>query len=287
MLSGGIKMEKAIAFDYSPAKGSQLGITSVGRSDTMAGHRFGPAVRPYYLIHYILAGSGTFRVNGVDYHLHSGQGFFIEPNYQTYYIADQVTPWSYIWLGFTGGYARELIRQLAISEQTPVFNNGHYYELANCVNQIIQRPLTDTSAKLMAASNLLHFLSLITDSTLVTGQRSPERNPYVDRAIAYLAQHVAEASVDQLAQAVNLDRSYLSMLFKQVTDLTPGQYIRNFRITKARHLLESSPLTVEEVAEQCGYGHANSFARRFKQTYGMTPRDYRQQTLAQNRQAGK
>ena len=98
-------MEKAVAFDYSPGKDSQLGITSVGRSDTMAGHRFGPAVRPYYLIHYILAGSGTFRVNGIDYHLHSGQGFFIEPNYQTYYIADELTPWSYVWLGFTGSYA--------------------------------------------------------------------------------------------------------------------------------------------------------------------------------------
>lgn len=275
-------MEKAVAFDYSPGKDSQLGITSVGRSDTMAGHRFGPAVRPYYLIHYILAGSGTFRVNGIDYHLHSGQGFFIEPNYQTYYIADELTPWSYVWLGFTGSYATTLVEQLAISEQTPVFNNDHYYELADCVNQIIQRPLTNTATTLRANSNLLRFLSLIADSTVVSGHRTAQQNPYVDRAIAYLARHVATASADQLAQAVNLDRSYLSTLFKQVTDLTPGQYIRNFRITKARHLLESSALPVEEVAQQCGYDHANSFTRIFKRTYGMTPREYRKQVRHQN-----
>ena len=275
-------MEKAVAFDYSPGKDSQLGITSVGRSDTMAGHRFGPAVRPYYLIHYILAGSGTFRVNGIDYHLHSGQGFFIEPNYQTYYIADELTPWSYVWLGFTGSYATTLVEQLAISEQTPVFNNDHYYELADCVNQIIQRPLTNTATTLRANSNLLRFLSLIADSTVVSGHRTAQQNPYVDRAIAYLARHVATASADQLAQAVNLDRSYLSTLFKQVTDLTPGQYIRNFRITKARHLLESSALPVEEVAQQCGYDHANSFTRIFKRTYGMTPREYRKQVRQQN-----
>ena len=275
-------MEKAVAFDYSPGKDSQLGITSVGRSDTMAGHRFGPAVRPYYLIHYILAGSGTFRVNGIDYHLHSGQGFFIEPNYQTYSIADELTPWSYVWLGFTGSYATTLVEQLAISEQTPVFNNDHYYELADCVNQIIQRPLTNTATTLRANSNLLRFLSLIADSTVVSGHRTAQQNPYVDRAIAYLARHVATASADQLAQAVNLDRSYLSTLFKQVTDLTPGQYIRNFRITKARHLLESSALPVEEVAQQCGYDHANSFTRIFKRTYGMTPREYRKQVRHQN-----
>lgn len=275
-------MEKAVAFDYSPEKESQLGITSVGRSDTMAGHRFGPAVRPYYLIHYILAGSGTFQVNSVDYHLHSGQGFFIEPNYQTYYIADELTPWSYVWLGFTGSYATALIQQLAISEQTPIFNNDHYYELADCVNQIIQHPLMNTATELRANSNLLRFLSLIADSTVVSGHRATQRSPYVDRAIAYLAQHVTTASADQLAQAVNLDRSYLSTLFKQVTDLTPGQYIRNFRITKARHLLESSMLPIEKVAQQCGYDHANSFTRIFKQTYGMTPREYRRQVREQN-----
>lgn len=275
-------MEKAVAFDYSPGKDSQLGITSVGRSDTMAGHRFGPAVRPYYLIHYILAGSGTFRVNGIDYHLHSGQGFFIEPNYQTYYIADELTPWSYVWLGFTGSYATTLVEQLAISEQTPVFNNDHYYELADCVNQIIQHPLTNTATTLRANGNLLRFLSLIADSTVVSEHRTTQQNPYVDRAITYLAQHVATASADQLAQAVNLDRSYLSTLFKQATDLTPGQYIRNFRITKARHLLESSPLPIEEVAQQCGYDHANSFTRIFKRTYGMTPREYRKQVRQQN-----
>ena len=275
-------MEKAVAFDYSPEKESQLGITSVGRSDTMAGHRFGPAVRPYYLIHYILAGSGTFQVNGVDYHLHSGQGFFIEPNYQTYYIADELTPWSYVWLGFTGSYATALIQQLAISEQTPIFNNDHYYELADCVNQIIQHPLMNTATELRANSNLLRFLSLIADSTVVSGHRTTQRSPYVDRAIAYLAQHVTTASADQLAQAVNLDRSYLSILFKQATDLTPGQYIRNFRITKARHLLESSMLPIEKVAQQCGYDHANSFTRIFKQTYGMTPHKYRRQVREQN-----
>lgn len=275
-------MEKAVAFDYSPEKESQLGITSVGRSDTMAGHRFGPAVRPYYLIHYILAGSGTFQVNGVDYHLHSGQGFFIEPNYQTYYIADELTPWSYVWLGFTGSYATALIQQLVISEQTPIFNNDHYYELADCVNQIIQHPLMNTATELRANSNLLRFLSLIADSTVVSGHRATQRSPYVDRAIAYLAQHVTTASADQLAQAVNLDRSYLSILFKQATDLTPGQYIRNFRITKARHLLESSMLPIEKVAQQRGYDHANSFTRIFKQTYGMTPRKYRRQVREQN-----
>ena len=41
-------------------------------------------------------------------------------------------------------------------------------------------------------------------------------------------------------------------------------------------------LPIEKVAQQCGYDHANSFTRIFKQTYGMTPRKYRRQVREQN-----
>ena len=50
-------------------------------------HCYGPAVRPNYLLHYILEGRGTYRVEGRDYSLGKGEGFLIEPNQQTCYQA--------------------------------------------------------------------------------------------------------------------------------------------------------------------------------------------------------
>lgn len=271
-------MEKAISMDF-PLKGAdQLGITAVGRSDTLPGHRYGPAVRPYYLIHYILAGAGEFTVDNISYHLHAGQGFLIEPNYRTVYIADDAMPWSYVWLGFAGDAAPWLVDQLAISEKNPVFNCGHSFELADCVNQVLQLKQQTPANHLRALSYLLRFLSYIAEGTTSDfrpGQVNP--NPYVDAAIHYIATHLATATVDQVAGAVNIDRSYLAGLFKCELDLTPSEYLRNFRITTARHLLESSTLNINQVAAICGYAHPNSFARLFKQTYGLSPRQYRQQ----------
>lgn len=271
-------MEKAIARDYPIQREAALGITSVGRSDTMTGHKYGPAVRPYYLIHYILAGSGTFKVNNIAYHLHAGQGFLIEPNYRTTYIADTATPWSYVWLGFTGQGAIQLIDQLAISETTPVFNSDDSFELADCVNKILLIKEMTPANNLLALSYLLRFLSCIAAATVsAVKQEQPKQNQYVEQAIQYIGQHLTTVSVDALAQAVNINRSYLTDLFKRNLDLTPSDYIRNFRITKARHLLESSTLNIDQVAEQCGYQHTNSFTRVFKQIYGISPRKYRQQ----------
>ena len=47
-------------------------------------HSYGPAVRPNYLLHYILDGSGIYRVEDREYTLHKGEGFLIEPNKQTF-----------------------------------------------------------------------------------------------------------------------------------------------------------------------------------------------------------
>lgn len=271
-------MERAVSKEFTVQPTSELGITSVGRSDTMAGHKYGPAVRPYYLIHYILAGAGTFMVNNIAYDLHAGQGFLIEPNYQTTYIADNETPWSYVWIGFTGRGADFLLNQLAISEGTPVFNSKNSFELASCVNNILAMKEYTPASNLRALSYLLQFLSYIAAGTVEnTIHHQETQNPYVKQAIEYIGQNIQGVTVDKLAQAVNVNRSYLAELFKQNLDLTPSEYIRNFRITKARHLLESSDLSIDQVAFQCGYQHANSFTRLFNRSYGLSPRSYRQQ----------
>lgn len=272
-------MEKAISRDYAVSLNTELGLTSVGRSDTMSGHRYGPAVRPYYLIHYILSGSGIFKVNNVAYHLHARQGFLIEPNYRTTYIADTETPWSYVWLGFTGKSAAVWIDQLNLSETSPVFNSDESYGLANCVNEILALDSMTPENNLRALSCLFRFLSYIATGTIADVQQIKlKQNPYVTAAIHHVSHHLTTVTVDSLAQSVNVNRSYLTDLFKQNLDLTPSEYIRNFRITQARHLLESSELSIDQVAEHCGYQRTNSFTRVFKRTYGISPRQYRQQS---------
>ena len=76
-------MEDMQSINVPPAGESDLFLTTFGHSVTGPGHRYGPAVRSYHLIHFILAGKGTFQANQHTYCLHAGQGFLIEPDYQT------------------------------------------------------------------------------------------------------------------------------------------------------------------------------------------------------------
>lgn len=272
-------MEKAVSIDYPVDEKTALGIAAAGRSDTMPGHSYGPAVRPYYLIHFVLAGAGTFHANNVVYHLHAGEGFLIEPNYRTLYQADLQVPWSYVWVGFAGRLASQLVAKLGISEDLPIFKSDRRHEFVDCVQTIMAESRSDVPSRLRQLGALMDFLSYVAEATTIAG-RAPVKDyhPVVQSSIDYLNAHSQSVTIDQLAHAVNVDRSYLTDLFKHDLGQAPSEYLRNLRITRARHLLESSSMRINQIADECGYQHANSFARLFRQTYGLSPREYRQQS---------
>ena len=98
-------MEKAYKLAFGEGHGGDLYMTCCGCSRTEPLHRFGPALKPHYLIHYVLSGKGIFRLEGEEYPLEAGYGFLIEPGQMSLYQADEKEPWTYIWVGFAGDRA--------------------------------------------------------------------------------------------------------------------------------------------------------------------------------------
>ena len=72
----------------------------VGSEDCDPAHSYGPALREYYLIHYVVQGQGRFCCAGEEYRLGAGDLFMTAPGEVMYYEADLRHPWSYIWAGF-------------------------------------------------------------------------------------------------------------------------------------------------------------------------------------------
>ena len=103
-------------------------------------------------------------------------------------------------------------------------------------------------------------------------------DPRVERTIARMEEHLhTTASVAELAEAVGLSISQLTRLFRAATGQTPGSYLRQLRMTRARILIERSSLTIGEVMAQVGIRDPSHFARDFRRTFGVGPRELRQQ----------
>lgn len=74
-----------------------------------------------------------------------------------------------------------------------------------------------------------------------------------------------------------LSERALKQLFRQQTGMTPGQYLRQLRMCKAKFLLRSTPSLIGDVAALCGFEDSNYFSVVFTRETGMTPSAFRQQ----------
>jgi AraC-like DNA-binding protein len=86
-----------------------------------------------------------------------------------------------------------------------------------------------------------------------------------------------ELSLAEFAQSVNLSVWRLCHIFKSDVGLPPIKYLRLLRMERAKGLLESSFLSVKEIAFQVGLNDESHFVRDFKATYGHSPAIYRSQ----------
>jgi AraC family transcriptional regulator len=85
--------------------------------------------------------------------------------------------------------------------------------------------------------------------------------------------------VGQLAAQVGLSRSRFQHLFRQETGETFSARLREVRLKKALALLADFHLSIKEVAGQCGYSSATSFARDFRKLLRVPPSEFRRSTI--------
>ena len=105
------------------------------------------------------------------------------------------------------------------------------------------------------------------------------RHPTYDRlrrAVIYLQQHYGgNVRMQTLAGLTDLSIAQLERHFRRVFLLTPRQVLNKLRIDAAMRHLHSDD-SIATIGAACGFADQSAFARRFKATVGMTPRDYRE-----------
>lgn len=107
-------------------------------------------------------------------------------------------------------------------------------------------------------------------------------NQFVDAfswITAYLSFHLSDPlSVTDMADRAGLSTSRFSALFRQHFGCSPYKYLRRLRISHAQDLLTETDLTLDVIAERCGFANAQHLAKSFLQTTGETSGSYRRRT---------
>ncbi len=112
-------------------------------------------------------------------------------------------------------------------------------------------------------------------SSKSTNKLSDLEDAFIQKVLGIIEENYSDENfaLPQLCQEVGMSRSQLFRKMKAVTNTSPSQFIRNYRLTKAKFLLETTNLNVSEVAWQVGYKDLAHFSKSFLSAFGQLPSD--------------
>lgn len=145
---------------------------------------------------------------------------------------------------------------------------------------------TDFAKKIEAIPNAEKGQGLIDDmvhtySRLVRKHSTKHFSPIVQKAVACIESGLSnDLSLRALAAVLNVNASYLSALFRKETGQTLTEYVNEKRMQAGAHLLRTTRLQVQTIAQHCGISDVNYFSKIFKKQYGVTPKQFRSEAAA-------
>lgn len=123
---------------------------------------------------------------------------------------------------------------------------------------------------------LLQLFSRFLGETQLLDSKSRNQYERLTKIFSYIDNHLDQnIQVSSLAQLMCLSSDHFTRVFKQVSGMSPNQYIQAKRIERAQTLLLASRLSTKEIAETVGIPNLSQFSKLFSKQTGYAPREYR------------
>lgn len=264
---------------YSEFDGSHfdLNVDHYGAEVCDSGYSFGPSVRHNYVLHFILSGCGRFTINGKTVFLQTGDIFLLPKDKLTFYQADQDDPWSYLWVGFSGSRADNILRQTNLLDNFYCHSSIH----SPIVKQMIKIIDSDKqpfniAGELQLISKFYQLLAYLIAAFPNQNTSSQQTKNYIRQVLKMIhSQYDKPLRVSAIADKMNLNRSYLYKIFKEQTGYSIKDYILQVRMEKSSKLLQNPALSITEIAHSVGFSDPLAFSKIFKKYFQISPSQYR------------
>lgn len=134
----------------------------------------------------------------------------------------------------------------------------------------------DAFVQIQTRIYLLQMVEILYKNQLFIKEKKEKKDLLQREMLIFIQNHYQEKlTLKMLSKQFHLSEKYISRYFKQHFFLTFKQYIQHLRLTKAKDLLESSEMSVLEVALEAGFPTVNYFIHTFKEMYEITPFQYK------------
>ena len=256
-----------------------LNVDHYGAEICAKNYSFGPTVRDNYVLHFIVDGKGKFTIDGITTQLKTGDMFILPKGKVAFYQADGEHPWTYLWVGFSGSKAENILSKTQLLDHYFCHSTLGSKVLDQIVKltQFRDQKLDDVTELQLTAElyKLLAFLMKEFPSKAMSDSSILIQN-YIKQAKKIIhTQYGNPLKISEIAKKLNLNRSYLYKIFKEETDYSLKDYLIQIRMEKSADLLTRTTFHISEIANAVGFPDALAFSKAFKKHFGQSPSHYR------------
>lgn len=241
-------------------------------------------IHSYSVIGYIKKGEVKLYTNNQEYELKENSIYILNP-FEEYFLQYGSLEYEYItvYINPLDLEALQLTPNLSI-----VLKNRplQFQSIINDVEQSVYDILIQCVKEYEAYSSCPYqnnrMAHLISDLLILLYRQFPDiflyfqGNEKLMSIQGYMEQHYNERiKITQLSDDFQMNQFYFSHSFKSFSGYSPKQYLTKIQFIHVCQRLLSSSLTIGEIAEQTGFESINDLSRKFKQTFSLSPSDFR------------
>lgn len=189
----------------------------------------------------------------------------------------------YVAISVKKDFMEEIFLKIAGNRKMkPVIYDNHYsYKTLDLIEFFMQEfiyldnplQLIIGSIETQIAIQLLRDMDL---DPIVNKINHSQEKSYIQQAIMYIESYYnSNITINEICDSIFISPCHFQRIFKNTMNITPYQYILEFRLKKAKEKLKEENISIGEIARLCGFLNSGHFSKVFKKNEGKTPSEYR------------
>lgn len=231
----------------------------------------------YYIV-FITKGEGVLEsARTKASKIKEGTCFFLFPGIWHRYKPHPHSGWEEYWVGFKGSYPDQLMQKGIFTPENPFIEVGMNEELLYLFHDLIRRVIAaEVGYRQIITGITLQILGLLNAISKYRKQDTDHQSKLISKAKFLLQESIENPiNLEEMVKELPMGYSKFRKSFKEMTGISPNQYHLDLRLDKAKELLASTNLTINEIAYKTGFGSIFYFSRLFKKKNGVSPKWFR------------